>query len=152
LTTASCSDLLGASEALAGSVDGGIEHFAKREDPRIDRRTKYPLEEIICLVICAVVGGADGWEAIEEFGHTKKARLAQYLPLKHGIPAHDTIAWVMSRISAKGLQECFVNWVASVNEVTQGGLIAIDGKTLRRSYCDGRRRKCAIHRVKCLVE
>jgi predicted transposase YbfD/YdcC len=122
------------------------EHFAKLPDPRIERHKKYPLEEIICLVICAVVGGADGWEAIEEFGRTKKAWLQQYLPLKNGIPAHDTIARVMSRISAKGLQECFMNWVSSVNEVTAGELIAIDGKTVRRSH-DRRHRKSAIHMV-----
>jgi predicted transposase YbfD/YdcC len=98
------------------------------------------------LVICAVVSGADGWESIERFGRTKQAWLKQYIALEHGIPAHDTIARVMSRLSAKGLQECFMNWVAAVNEVTEGQLIAIDGKTVRRSH-DRRNRKSAIHMV-----
>ena len=128
---------------MAGSL---IEHFSQLDDPRIDRHKQHELVDIIVLCVCAVVGGAEGWEAIEEFGKAKLSWLRQYVLLANGIPAHDTIARVISRVSSKGLQECFLNWVQSVTEMTDGEIVAIDGKTLRRSY-DRSSRKQAIHMV-----
>jgi len=128
---------------MAGSL---IEHFSQLDDPRIDRHKQHELVDIIVLCVCAVVGGAEGWEAIEEFGKAKLSWLRKHIPLANGIPAHDTIARVISRLSSKGLQECFLNWIQSVTEMTDGEIVAIDGKTLRRSY-DRSSRKQAIHMV-----
>lgn len=123
-----------------------IEHFGKLRDPRIERHKKHRLEDIIVLSICAVLSGAEGWEAIRQYGQAKLAWLRQFIPLAHGIPADDTIARVISRLSAKGLQECFVSWVTAVSEATEGSVVAIDGKTVRRSF-DRSRGKRAIHMV-----
>ncbi len=123
-----------------------IDHFSQLEDPRIDRHKQHELLDIIVLGVCAVDGGAEGWEAIEGFGNAKLSWLRKYVPLANGIPAHDTIARVISRISTKGLQECFLNRIQSVTQMTDGEIVAIDGKTLRRSY-DRFSKKQAIHMV-----
>jgi predicted transposase YbfD/YdcC len=123
-----------------------IEHFSRLKDPRIERHKKHRLVDIIALAICAVLSGAEGWEAIEEYGHAKLEWLRKFIPLEHGVPTHDTIARVLSRVSAKGLQECFMNWVMTVHQVTDGQVVAIDGKRVRRSFDRGAR-KGAIHMV-----
>lgn len=123
-----------------------VEHFSRLEDPRIERHKQHKLIDIMVLSVCAVLCGAEGWEAIEEFGHTKLEWLRRLVALENGIPSHDTIARVLSRVSAPGLQGCFVSWVKAVAEVTGGQIVAIDGKTLRRSY-DKASRKQAIHMV-----
>ena len=113
---------------------GIIEHFSKLDDPRVRGRTDYPLIEIIFLTISAVVSGFDGWEAIEDFGLAKLSWLQKYLPFAHGIPRHDTIARVISALSPEGIQNCFIAWVQSITKITEGEIVAIDGKQARRSY------------------
>src|SRR5919106_600257 len=122
-----------------------IEYFSILKDPRIERHKKHKLVDIIVLAICAVLSGAEGWEAIEEYGHAKLEWLRKFIPLEHGVPTHDTIARALSRVSAKGLQESFLNWVRAVQQATEGQVVAIDGKGLRRSFDWGRGRG-AIHR------
>ena len=123
-----------------------VEHFSSLQDPRIERGKAHQLIDIVVLAICAVVCGAEGWKTIEEFGHTKLDWLRHYVPLANGIPAHDTIARVLSRISAHGFERCFASWVSACAPVTQGEVVAIDGKTARRSH-DRRSRKSALHLV-----
>lgn len=125
---------------------GIIEHFSALSDPRVRGRTDYPLIEIIFLTISAVVSGFDGWEAIEDFGVAKLAWLKKYLPFTQGIPRHDTIARVVSALSPEGIQSCFVSWVQSIAKITDGEIVAIDGKQARRSY-DKKNRKAALHMV-----
>ncbi|BAP56508.1 transposase IS4 [Thioploca ingrica] len=84
-----------------------IEHFASLKDPRIQRKKLHALMDIIVLVICGVISGAESWEAIDKFGHEKLDWLRQFIPLSNGIPSHDCIAYVISRLSVKGFQECF---------------------------------------------
>ncbi|WP_299022915.1 ISAs1 family transposase, partial [uncultured Photobacterium sp.] len=98
------------------------------------------------LAIVAVIGGAEGWEEIQDFGDDHLEWLRQYGDFENGIPVHDTIARVMGMISAKQLQKCFAAWMKSCHEVTNGEVIAIDGKTLRSTYDKGRRQG-AIHMV-----
>lgn len=83
-----------------------VKHFSTLKDPRIERHKKHHLVDILVLAICAVLSGAEGWEAIEEYGHAKLEWLRRFIPLENGVPTHDTIARVLSRMSAKGLQEC----------------------------------------------
>jgi len=123
-----------------------IDHFKALPDPRVRGRTDYPHIEIIFLCISAVTSGYDGWEAIEDFGHGKLDWLIKFLPYENGTPRHDTIARVMSCLSPDALQSCFVNWVQSIAEITEGEVVAIDGKQARRSY-DKKNRKAALHMV-----
>lgn len=120
--------------------------FSKLQDPRVQGRTYYPLIEIVFLCVCAIVSGSEGWEAIEDFGHAKLAWLRNYFPYENGIPVHDTIARVIAALSPKSFQSCFIEWVQLVAELTDGEVIAIDGKRSRGSY-DKRSRKDALHMV-----
>ena len=69
-----------------------LDHFSLLQDPRIERNKLHALADIMLLTVCAVVSGADGWEAIEEFGREKLGWLRQFAPLKNGVPSHDCIA------------------------------------------------------------
>lgn len=110
-----------------------IEHFSSLKDPRIERHKRHSLIDIIVLTLSAVASGADGWEAIEDFGKEKMDWLRQYITLENGIPSHDCIAYVLSRLSANGFRECFMSWTQSVVGATNGEIIAVDGKTARGS-------------------
>lgn len=123
-----------------------FEHFNAIRDPRQPWKVEHSLADIILLSVCAVIAGSEGWEEIEDFGHSRLDWLKDYGDFKHGIPAHDTIARVMSNISPKRLQKCFVAWMESCHQVTDGEVIAIDGKVVRGSY-DKSRRKGAIHMI-----
>ncbi len=104
-----------------------IEHFSNLSDPRVTGRTDYPLLEIVFLCISAVVSGFDGWESIEDFGHSKLEWLRQFLDYKNGIPKHDTIARVISCLSATGLQRCFIDWVQDIANCHQLGHRRMEG-------------------------
>ena len=121
-------------------------HFDFMEDPRVDRRRKHELLDIIGLTIMAVICGADTWVAIEEYGKAKEAFLRQYLQLPNGIPSHDTIGRVFSILNAQELEKGFVSWTQAICRLTAGEVVAIDGKKLRRSY-DRTGDKAAIHMV-----
>lgn len=123
-----------------------LSHFSDLPDPRVDRTKRYPLIEIIFLIISATVSGCEGWKSIRDFGAMKLNWLRQFLPYENGIPVDDTIARVMRKLNTKQFENCFVNWMPSVVEMTEGDVIAIDGKTLRRSY-DTASGKSAIHMV-----
>ena len=122
------------------------EAFSDLEAPRIERHKRHQLLDIIVLTICAVVSGAEGWEAIEAFGQAKHKWLKKWIPLDNGIPSHDCIARVMSRLPGEEVSRCFVRWVQSVSELTEGEIVSIDGKTARRSF-DGHGKMGAIHMV-----
>lgn len=113
---------------------GLIEHFEGLPEPRVERTRRYPLMEIILLIISGTVSGCDGWKSIKDFGEAKLDWLRKFLPYEEGIPVDDTLARVMRKIDTKSFQVCFMSWVESVSKATAGGVIAIDGKTLRRSH------------------
>src|SRR5262245_9688657 len=123
-----------------------VEHFGELEDPRIERQKQHQLLDVIVIAMCAVICGADDWVAIEPFGKAKEAWFGRVLALPNGIPSHDTFGRVFALLSPVRLQECCVSWRQAVAEVGAGQVIAIDGKTLRRSY-DRRSAKAAIHMV-----
>ena len=123
-----------------------LTHFNTLEDPRVDRTKRYPLIEIIFLIISATISGCEGWKSIRDFGLLKLDWLRQYLPYENGIPVDDTLARVMRRLDTKQFANCFTNWIQSVTKATHGDVIAIDGKTLRRSH-DISADKSAIHMV-----
>ena len=111
-----------------------LEYFAGVPDPRVDRTRLHPLASILVLSLCAVVCGADSFVAIEEFGRGKEAWLRTFLDLPHGIPSHDTLGRVFAVLHPEALAGAFQKWVAAVAELTRGEVVAIDGKTLRRSF------------------
>ena len=123
-----------------------IEHFSSLEDPRIDRNKSHALLDIIVLAICAVASGADGWEAIEEFGKDKLQWLRQYIPLNNGVPSHDCISYVLTRVSPPQFRECFMSWTQSVMQQTGGEVIAVDGKTAKGSR-DRKHNRNPLHMV-----
>ncbi|WP_240799191.1 ISAs1 family transposase, partial [Vibrio sp. F13] len=109
-------------------------------------KIKHTLTDIIFLTIAVVIASAEGWEDIEDFGEDNLEWLRQYGDFKQGIPVHDTIARVINLISAKQLQRCFTAWMKDCHEVTEGEVIAIEGKTLRGTY--NKDKRCgAIHMV-----
>ncbi|BAY80924.1 transposase [Calothrix parasitica NIES-267] len=104
------------------------------EDPRIERTKKHKLIDVITIAICAVICGADSWVAIETYGLAKRKWLKRFLELPNGIPSHDTFARIFSLIDPQNFQECFASWIKSVAHLTDGEVIAIDGKNLKHSY------------------
>jgi predicted transposase YbfD/YdcC len=106
------------------------DHFAVMSDPRIDRTKRHKLIDILTIAICAVICGADSWVAIELYGCTKYEWLKTFLELPNGIPSHDTFARVFALINPQEFQSCFLNWVKSAHKMTDGEVVAIDGKTL----------------------
>ena len=91
-----------------------LEHFADLNDPRIERSKEHLLKDIIAIAILAIISGADGWVAIEAYGHAKYEWLKSFLELAKGIPSHDTFSRVFSRIEPEQFQECFLSWVNSI--------------------------------------
>jgi len=109
--------------------------FADLHDPRREHGRYHDLWDILGLTICAVVAGADSWVEVEEYGHCKLAWLKTFLALPNGIPAHDTLGRVFRLLNPAAFQQSFQQWVNALVEATAGRVIAIDGKTARRS-CD----------------
>ncbi len=122
------------------------EYFSELEDPRVDRTKRHKLIDIIIITICAVICSADTWVDIEAYGESKYEWLKSFLELPNGIPSHDTFARVFARLDPEQLQQCFLSWIQSVSQITQGEIIAIDGKTLRGSY-DKKKSQKPIHMV-----
>lgn len=122
------------------------EHFESVTDPRIERTKDHLLLDILTIAILAVICGADGWVGIATYGKAKESWLKTFLVLPNGIPSHDTFARVFACLNPEELQTAFLNWVRSVSRLTVGEVIAIDGKTARRSYAKGKG-KGAIHMV-----
>ncbi len=111
-----------------------LQHFDNLEDPRIERTKQHRLIDIVALAILAVLSGADGWTAIETYGQAKLEWLRQFLALPNGIPFHDTIARVFSRLDPQAFEGCFLNWMESITQGMGAQVIPIDGKQLRQSF------------------
>jgi predicted transposase YbfD/YdcC len=121
-------------------------HFADLTDPRIDRSRLHELLDIVAIAICAVVAGADSWDDIEDFGKAKHDWLKTFLALPHGIPSHDTFRRLFERLDPAGFQKGFLGWIEAMHEATDRQVVAIDGKTLRRSF-DRAKGESALHMV-----
>ena len=122
------------------------KHFLNVTDKRVEGRIRHKLTDIIVIAICAVICGADGWTDIAEYGIAKFDWFKKKLELPNGIPSHDTFGRVFSIICPHEFESCFISWISSICNVTKGQVVAIDGKTLRRSY-DKSSDKAAIHMV-----
>lgn len=123
-----------------------LQHFDSIKYPRIERCKKHNLLDILLLSISAVISGAEGWQDIEDFGHSKLNWLRKYRPFEAGIPKHDTIARVICRLKSEEIEASFQSWIGSLIKDTGCDVIAIDGKTARRSFTT-KGRKNALHTV-----
>lgn len=110
-----------------------IISFQDLPDPRVEGRCDHKLIDIIVITVCAVIAGAESWVEVESFGKARQGWLQTFLELPHGIPSHDTFGRFFAVLDAEAFQTAFMRWVAGVFRVSQGQVIAIDGKTVRRS-------------------
>lgn len=116
-------------------------------EPRQEGKIKHPLQNIIMITICAVICGANTWEDIADFGKNKRDWLKKFLTLPdNSTPSADTIARLFHVIKVKEFEEFFLSWVNTIIQRCNKDYIAVDGKTLRRSY-DKKSDKAAIHMV-----
>lgn len=131
---------------MEGTQKGSfVEHFSKIEEPRIERHKLYPLIEIIFLVVCGSICGAESWRDYVLFGKAKLDYLRKYFAFEHGIPSKSTLALVFSMLKPDTFKTCFISWVQSM-QASIDGVIAIDGKTVRHSF-DNAANESAIHMV-----
>jgi predicted transposase YbfD/YdcC len=121
------------------------DHFAELSDPR-RREVVYPLINLVVIAVCAVICGADDFVAIAEFGTKRRQWLARFLDLTNGIPSHDRFNAVLAALKPAEFEKCLLGWITALHEITSGQVLAVDGKTLRRSF-DTASGKAAIHMV-----
>ena len=123
-----------------------LDHYSSLEDPRVERTKKHFLTDLLAISICGFICGVDNWVELEVFGNAKKEWFKTFLRLPNGIPSHDTFGRLYAALDPVEFSRCFIRWVKAISEVTEGEVIAIDGKTLRRSF-DRASGRAAIHMV-----
>jgi predicted transposase YbfD/YdcC len=122
-----------------------LEYFKDLPDPRQRGKVTYPLDEVLLLCLLAVLGGAETFVDIARFGEKKIGLLRRFRPFRDGTPSHDHLGDIFATLDAEAFQRCFVAWVAALTGAP-ADVIAIDGKTLRRSY-QKKGSKAPIHMV-----
>ena len=110
-----------------------LEHFEDLEDPRQSGKVAYPLDEMLLQCLLAVLAGADSWVEIAAFGKRKLDFLRRFRAFEQGTPSHDQFGNLFAALDTQAFQSCFIAWVASLTKLGPD-VVAIDGKTLRRSY------------------
>jgi predicted transposase YbfD/YdcC len=115
-------------------MPGVVQHFAALEDPRVERAKRHSLLAVVTIALCGVICGAESWVEIEQFGQAKADWFATFLELPHGIPSHDTFGRLFARLDAARFEACFADWMQAVAGVLPAQVIAVDGKTVRRSH------------------
>jgi predicted transposase YbfD/YdcC len=113
---------------------GFIDFFKQVPDHRVERRKLHPVPEILLVAFCGVIAGCDAWDDIELFGKTKLSYLREYLPFKEGAPSDDTLRRFFRALSPEKFEACFIEWVKSFQINYVAKIVAIDGKTSRRSF------------------
>jgi predicted transposase YbfD/YdcC len=126
-------------------MENPLKYFAELTDPRVERSKEHLLQEILFIAIAAVLCGAETWNDIEFYGKTKRGWLKRFLRLPSGIPSHDTFNRVFSALDPEELEACFVAWVRTVAQLSEGEVVSIDGKAIRGSRQAGK--KAIVHMV-----
>lgn len=122
-----------------------LRHFAKLEEPRQSAKVLYPLPEIVLLVVSATIADCEGNVQICAWGSHHLDFLRRFLPFADGIPSHDVLGDVLNAIDPEIFEQCFIEWITELREAAPD-IIAIDGKTSRRTHDRARGRK-ALHVV-----
>ena len=127
---------LNAKSSVTASLSSIVKYFDVLPDPRHRRNRRHLLVDIMSIAMCGVIVGCDGPMSIHGWAKAKEDWLKQFLELPNGIPSRDCIRRVLTALKPEAFQECFESWIASlVSESVSGkGIVAIDGKTLRRSH------------------
>ena len=123
--------------SFEGSDHSLIKHFSQLEDPRDSTKARHNLLDMIAISVAAVVCGADDWVSIAAFARAKEAWLRKFLDLSNGIPSHDTFGRVFSLLAPEAFEQCFRDWVYAVRQAVPEEVVAIDGKSVRRSHNRG---------------
>ena len=118
---------------MSGMIEGLAACFAGLPDPRETPRCDHRLIDILVIAVCAVIACAESWEDIELYGRSKQAWLSTFLDLPNGIPSHDTFRRVFMLIDPDAFEACFAKWAQSLAAGVEREVVAIDGKTVRRS-------------------
>ena len=118
---------------MSGMIEGLAACFAGLADPREARRCAHGLIDVLVIAVCAVIACAESWEDIELYGRSKQAWLSTFLGLPNGIPSHDTFRRVFMLIDPDAFEACFAKWAQSLAAGVEREVVAIDGKTVRRS-------------------
>jgi predicted transposase YbfD/YdcC len=121
-------------DAARAFVEGLTRCFDGLEDPRVIGRCDHRLLDIVAITILAVLCGAEDWPDVELFGETRQDWLKTFLPLPGGIPSHDTFRRVFGMLERNQFAQALFQWTQALHDATNGRLIGIDGKTLRRSF------------------
>lgn len=109
-------------------------HFGQLKDPRIRRRLRHELLDIIVIAICAVIRDCDTWEDIGIFAKKRRDWFRRFVALPNGVPSADTFSRVFGRLNPEVFGACFQSWVRAISTAVGLPHIAIDGKTLRHSF------------------
>jgi predicted transposase YbfD/YdcC len=128
------------SKPARPSAASMLDHFASLRDPREAWRVMYPLPEILLLVLCATLSGMEDFVEIRLWGEQRLDFLRRFLPYERGLPAHDTLNDVVNALDADLFKACFTTWVATLRD-GDPEIIAVDGKTVRRSHDRGKGRE-----------
>jgi predicted transposase YbfD/YdcC len=108
--------------------------FARLPDPRNrPTRIKYPLLNLVVIALCGVIGGADNWEEIVQFARLHQEWLGTIIDLRNGVPSHDTLERVFSNLDPIAFQKCMLAWIEALHTISEGQIIAIDGKAAREA-------------------
>ncbi len=114
------------------------EHFSMLEDVRCTRKVAHQLIDILVIAVCAVIAGAESWVDMALYGRSKAEWLKGFLDLPYGIPSHDTFRRVFMLIDPQAFEAAFTAWARSLATQFEREVVAIDGKTVRRSFDHGR--------------
>ena len=124
--------------------------FDDLDDPRRGTNIMHSLTDLLAIAICAVICGAESWSEVAYFGRCKEPWFRTFLRLPHGIASHDTFGRVFGLIDPEQFERCFMTWTAGLAE-DRDHLVAIDGKTLRKSF-DTASERAAIHMISAWCE
>ena len=128
------------------SIENLGQYFGTIEDPRCDGKVEHRLRDVLVIAVCAVIACAESWEDIALYGRSKLAWLSTFLELPNGIPSHDTFRRVFMLIDPDAFEAGFAAWVGSLASGFEREVVAIDGKTIRRSF-DHKREQSPLHVV-----
>lgn len=133
------------------TVAGGfLRFFEGLPDPR-GCNAIHKLSDMIVIAVMAVLCGAGGWAEISLFGRSKQQWLSTFLELPGGIPSHDTFGRVFALLSPEAFERCFLAWMSALVELAGGRLVAIDGKSVRRSFAHAWDKSGMSHLVSAFV-
>lgn len=130
---------------------GPMRYFAELPDPHA-ANVRHRLPDLLVMALCATLCGADGWDDYADFVRVKAKWFKTFLEMRHGAPSADTFRRVFTRLDPEAFERCFLRWTSAVAELSQGQLLAIDGKSIRRSFEHAWDKIGMTHMVSAFVE